>query len=234
MVRIKRDRSNHITILDQELVRDSQLSWKARGIFAYLWSQSENWDFNEVEVAKHSTDGRDALRSGLKELEDAGYLDRKRERDSKGRVGSSKWVLHEKPMWKNRTQDNSMQDIGTQRSHQYKITSKEDHIKRSNSQARPDDHSQLRREIVDYLNQKLGTKYKPNASKNKTVINARLNEGYKLDDFKRVIDNKYSDWANDAKMVKYLRPETLFGSKFDGYLNEKSGRIPAKKERHYW
>lgn len=234
MVRIKRDRSNHITILDQELVRDSQLSWKARGIFAYLWSQSENWDFNEVEVAKHSTDGRDALRSGLKELEDAGYLDRKRERDSKGRVGSSKWVLYEKPMWKNRTQDNSMQDIGTQRSHQYKITSKEDHIKRSNSQARPDDHSQLRREIVDYLNQKLGTKYKPNASKNKTVINARLNEGYKLDDFKRVIDNKYSDWANDAKMVKYLRPETLFGSKFDGYLNEKSGRIPAKKERHYW
>ena len=125
MVRIKRDRSNHITILDQELVRDSQLSWKARGIFAYLWSQSENWDFNEVEVAKHSTDGRDALRSGLKELEDAGYLDRKRERDSKGRVGSSKWVLHEKPMWKNRTQDNSMQDIGTQRSHQKKITSRE-------------------------------------------------------------------------------------------------------------
>ena len=234
MVRIKRDRSNHITILDQELVRDSQLSWKARGIFAYLWSQSENWDFNEVEVAKHSTDGRDALRSGLKELEDAGYLDRKRERDSKGRVGSSKWVLHEKPMWKNRIQDNSMQDIGTQRSHQYKITSKEDHIKRSNSQARPDDHSQLRKEIVDYLNQKLGTKYKPNASKNKTVINARLNEGYRLDDFKQVIDNKYNDWANDAKMVKYLRPETLFGSKFDGYLNERSGRIPAKKERHYW
>lgn len=234
MVRIKRDRSNHITILDQELVRDSRLSWKARGIFAYLWSQSESWDFNEIEVTKHSTDGRDALRSGLKELEDAGYLDRKRERDRKGKVGSSKWILHEKPMLENRTQDNPMQDNGTQRSHQYKITSKEDHIKRSNSQAQPDDTSQIRKEVVDYLNQKLGTKYKPNASKNKTVINARLNEGYKLDDFKQVIDNKYSDWANDAKMVKYLRPETLFGSKFDGYLNEKSGRIPTQKKRFYW
>ena len=56
MVRIKRDRSNHITIVDQDLIRDSRLSWKARGIFTYLWSQSESWEFNEVEVAKHSTD----------------------------------------------------------------------------------------------------------------------------------------------------------------------------------
>lgn len=234
MVRIKRDRSNHITIVDQDLIRDSRLSWKARGIFTYLWSQSESWEFNEVEVAKHSTDGRDSLRTGLKELEDAGYLDRKRERDSKGRVGSSKWVLHEKPMWKNRTLDKSMQDNGTQRSHQKKITSREDNIKGSNSQAEPDDIAQIRKDVVDYLNRKLGTQYKPNASKNKTVINARLNEGYKLDDFKRVIDNKYNDWANDAKMAKYLRPETLFGSKFDGYLNEKSGRIQAQKKRVYW
>ena len=105
---------------------------------------------------------------------------------------------------------------------------------KDNSQAEPDDITQIRKDVVDYLNRKLGTQYKPNASKNKTVINARLNEGYKLDDFKRVIDNKYNDWANDAKMAKYLRPETLFGSKFDGYLNEKSGRIPAQKKRVYW
>lgn len=104
----------------------------------------------------------------------------------------------------------------------------------NNSQAEPDNIAQIRKDVVDYLNHKLGTQYKPNASKNKTVINARLNEGYKLDDFKRVIDNEYNDWANDAKMAKYLRPETLFGSKFDGYLNEKSGRIPAQKKRVYW
>ena len=104
----------------------------------------------------------------------------------------------------------------------------------NNSQAEPDNIAQIRKDVVDYLNKKLGTQYKPNASKNKTVINARLNEGYKLDDFKRVIDNKYNDWANDAKMAKYLRPETLFGSKFDGYLNEKSGRTPVQKKRVYW
>ena len=102
-----------------------------------------------------------------------------------------------------------------------------------NSPAEPNQTSQTRKSIIDYLNQKLGTKYKPNASKNKTVINARLNEGYTLDDFKQVIDNKYNDWANDAKMVKYLRPETLFGTKFEGYLNEQSTNPYQPQKRIY-
>lgn len=236
MVRIYRQKSNHVTIVDQSLIRDNRLSWKARGIFMYLWSQADSWEFNELEVSRHATDGRDSLRSGLKELESVGYLDRKRERDDKGRVGSSKWILHEKPMLKNRTLDKSMQDNGTQRYHQEKITSKEDNIKRSiYSQAQPDKSSDTRKKIIDYLNEKLGTKYKPNASKNKTVINARLKEGYQLDDFKQVIDNKYADWANDQKMAKFLRPETLFGPKFDGYLNEKPKQpVVNKNSRDYW
>lgn len=236
MVRIYKEKANHVTIVDQALVRDDRLSWKARGIFMYLWSQADSWEFNEIEVSRHATDGRDSLRSGLKELENNGYLDRKRERDDKGRVGSSKWVLHEKPMLKNRTLDKSMQDNGTQRYHQLKITSKEDNIKRSiYSQAQPDKSSDTRKKIIDYLNEKLGTKYKPNASKNKTVINARLKEGYQLDDFKQVIDNKYADWVNDQKMAKFLRPETLFGTKFDGYLNEKPKQpVVNKNSRDYW
>lgn len=221
MVKIRKDVANHVAIIDQALIRDSRLSWKARGIFAYLWTQSENWEFNEIEVANHATDGRDSLRSGLKELEDAGYLNRGRERDPNGRVKSSRWVLHEKPMLEITTQENPTQDNGTQRYHQEKIPSREDNTNRSISQAEPDNALRSRKEILDYLNEKLGTKYRPNATKNKTVINARLNEGYKLDDFKTVIDNKIADWGNNQKMSKFLRPETLFGTKFDAYLNEK-------------
>lgn len=128
MVRIRKDISNHVTIVDQQLVRDSSLSWKARGIFLYLWSQSKEWDFNELEVMRHATDGRDSLRTGLKELEEHGYLERERNRNGKGQVSSSKWVLHEKPMFENPMQDGSMQGNGTQRSHQEKIPSKEDPI----------------------------------------------------------------------------------------------------------
>ena len=131
MVRIRRDRANHVTIIDQQLIRDSRLTWKARGIFVYLWSQSDEWEFNEVEVARHAPDGRSSLRTGLKELEKYGYLERERARNKVGQVSSSKWTLHEKPMSKkpmfeNPTQANPTQENRTQRYHQEKITSKED------------------------------------------------------------------------------------------------------------
>ena len=75
--------------------------------------------------------------------------------------------------------------------------------------------------IVSYLNQKAGTKYKPTTPKTKTAIKARLSEGFTVEDFKTVIDKKCAEWLGDDKMEKYLRPETLFGTKFEGYLNAK-------------
>ena len=75
------------------------------------------------------------------------------------------------------------------------------------------------KEIIDYLNSKTGKKYRDNVQKNKSLIKARWSEGYQLEDFKQVIDNMVKDWSG-TKYAKYLRPETLFGTKFDGYLNQ--------------
>lgn len=75
------------------------------------------------------------------------------------------------------------------------------------------------KEIIEYLNQRIGSNYKPNASKTKTAIHARVQEGYTLEDFKIVIDKKVNEWYG-TDMAKYLRPETLFGTKFEGYLNQ--------------
>lgn len=89
------------------------------------------------------------------------------------------------------------------------------------------------REIIDYLNQKAGKSFKHSAAGNKKVIKARWNEGYKLDQFKRVVDNKCQDWLNDEKMSLYLQPSTLFGNKFDQYLNQRKGNsngTPQKSE----
>ena len=77
--------------------------------------------------------------------------------------------------------------------------------------------------IIEYLNQKAGTKFRVNTAKTKTVIHARLAEGFTEDDFKTVIDKKCADWIG-TDYEKFLRPETLFGTKFEGYLNAKSRR----------
>lgn len=77
--------------------------------------------------------------------------------------------------------------------------------------------------IVSYLNEKAGTKYKATTAKTKSAIKARLADGFTLDDFKVVIDKKCAEWIG-TEWEKFLRPETLFGTKFEGYLNARSRR----------
>ena len=77
------------------------------------------------------------------------------------------------------------------------------------------------KDVVEFLNQEAKTKYKHTSNKTQQLIKARQNEGHDLEDFKKVIRNKTQDWKNNEKMQRYLRPETLFGTKFESYLNEK-------------
>lgn len=74
------------------------------------------------------------------------------------------------------------------------------------------------KEIIEYLNQRTGKKYKHTSKATQRHINARITEGFSLEDFKRVIDWKVKEWM-ETEMEQYLRPETLFGPKFESYLN---------------
>lgn len=87
--------------------------------------------------------------------------------------------------------------------------------------------------IIDYLNDKVGSNYKHTTRKTKELIKARYNEGFTIDDFKIVIDKKCIEWLNDNKMNKYLRPETLFGTKFESYLNQQQKALTTKDLADY-
>ena len=76
-------------------------------------------------------------------------------------------------------------------------------------------------EIVGYLNHRCGTNYRPTTKETRRLITARLNENYKVEDFYKVIDVKADEWENHPKMRDFLRPQTLFGSKFESYLNQR-------------
>lgn len=85
------------------------------------------------------------------------------------------------------------------------------------------------KEIIDYLNIKSNSHYKYSTDKTQSLIKARYNDGFKLEDFKVVIDNKCDEWLG-TDFEKFLRPETLFSNKFEGYLNQKitKGAKPKK------
>ena len=74
-------------------------------------------------------------------------------------------------------------------------------------------------EIIAYLNDKAGTSYRPTTKTTRNLIKARWHDGWLEDDFFRVIDAKVNDWGTDPRMSQYLRPETLFGTKFEAYAN---------------
>jgi uncharacterized phage protein (TIGR02220 family) len=94
--------------------------------------------------------------------------------------------------------------------------------------------------IVGYLNEKAGTRYRPSTDVTVKSIKARLNEGFTVEDFKVVIDKKVEQWKG-TQMEEYLRPQTLFGTKFESYLNQtinkpekpgKSANMPPEPPRY--
>ena len=83
--------------------------------------------------------------------------------------------------------------------------------------------------IIDYLNIKANTRYKYTSDKYKKAVHARVNEGFTVDDFMLVIDKKCEEWIG-TEWEKFLRPETLFGTKFESYLNQKIDK-PKKVDK---
>ena len=79
--------------------------------------------------------------------------------------------------------------------------------------------------VIDYLNSKANTKFRASTKNTQSYINARVREGYKLEDFIIVIDTKCDDWLG-TEWERYLRPATLFGTKFENYLNEANKKTP--------
>ena len=105
---------------------------------------------------------------------------------------------------------------GTSRGHQKDTNNNDKNDKNDNK----DIYINNIKYIVEFLNQVCGTHYKASTDNTKKHIRARLCEGYTVEDFKTVITKKHNEWKDNPKMVKYLRPDTLFGSKFESYLNQ--------------
>lgn len=115
------------------------------------------------------------------------------------------------------------QQANTQATNNQPTTNHTQEVKKlRNKEIKKDIYSRERVEIVNYLNEICGTQYRPHTKKTKELIHARLSEGFTVEDFKTVIYRKAKQWIDNPKMCKFLRPETLFSNKFEGYLNEKA------------
>jgi uncharacterized phage protein (TIGR02220 family) len=90
-------------------------------------------------------------------------------------------------------------------------------LTRSKNENESSSPSSIEKEALNYLNQKAGTKFRYSKA-SLHHIKARLKENFTIKDLKKVVDSKVVSWGSDPKMSEYLRPSTLFGPKFESYL----------------
>lgn len=102
LFRTQHDKENPYTVVNKTIASDDRISWKAKGIWLYAFSRPNDWTFYLCDIVKQSKDGKESVRSGLKELEEAGYLYRTYKKDPKtGQMLGAEYVFFETP----KTQD---------------------------------------------------------------------------------------------------------------------------------
>lgn len=244
--------SGDFVTVHKAFVFDNELSAKAKGILLYFLSRPDNWQIYTSEVVKHMNDGQKSINSGIQELIKSKYVHRIQKRTGNGIFNGYEYLVYEKPtempFSENGLSANGFSENGKPENRKGQTTNNnstnndltnidstyiDENILSGNPTAYP------YKDVIDYLNQRTGKNYKSTTKKNQTVIRARTDEGFSLDNFKRVIDNKVAEWKG-TNMEKYLRPETLFGTKFEGYLNQElqpSGMDQLERMKYdesYW
>lgn len=96
---IRVSKNSNYVVMNRTALNDKRLSWKAKGIMAYMLSMPDDWVFYMDELMTHSTDGRDSFRSGFKELKDAGYVERRPIKDEQTKkIIEWETIVHEMPI----------------------------------------------------------------------------------------------------------------------------------------
>ena len=216
------------------VMQHEDLSIEAKAIYAYLASFAGAGDTAYPSVSimcKHLGISKDRFYRHRKALLDNDFI-RITQHQNEGGWSNNLYTVVSMPQPQNKdTQNKDTQNKDTQN----KDTINNSSINNSINKNINKDHSTAKaeripyKEIIDHLNEQTGRRYSHTANKNQDLIRARWNEGFRVDDFKRVIDTKVKDWGNDSKMNQYLRPVTLFSNKFDEYLNQGTTVIQTTK-----
>lgn len=90
--------NRNYTTINNFIATDKRLSMKAKGIWMYAFSRPDDWEFHLNDIINQSTDGRDSIRAGLRELEECGYLQRNKLKDEKGQYSKAEWFFYETPV----------------------------------------------------------------------------------------------------------------------------------------
>lgn len=263
---IRVNKSNDYTIMSNHHFRNKNLTLRAKGLLSQMLSLPDDWDYSVDGLVAINKEGKETIQGALKELEQEGYLVRTRVQNEKGQFEYI-YDVYETPTDQLINQLNNQEKLVHQLTNQEEAvnptdqneeltdqprraspctveprtvsprTVKPPQLNTNNKILKNNRYTGEIEEIIAYLNQKTGRKFRVVES-NAKHIRARLREGYSTDELKAVVDKKCQEWLNDSARSQFLRPTTLFGDKFDSYLNapvsSRSNFKPVLEVASYW
>lgn len=238
MAVIRVNKTDNYTVMSNFHLRDTNLTLKAKGLLSQMLSLPPTWDYTIAGLVAINKEKESAITSALKELRSNGYLIVTKMMPNETKSGRIEYVydIYEQPHQGIQKQDAEIQAIEKQAvenqglesqgvENQGQINTKESNTKELNKEKSNKENNI--KAVVDYLNERAGTKFRASSKSTSQHIHARLAEGFTVDDCKAVIDKKCAEWLG-TDFAQYLRPVTLFGGKFEAYLN-----APAKMRKTY-
>lgn len=215
MAKIDNKLTKDFTTLPNALIQDETLSDRARFLFVYMATKPNDWDFYQKPLCKGLGWSADTFRKYMAELIEKGWITFEGQQTGNGNFSANRYTIHSFPCQEKTVSENfrcGKNPTHTKERPRQKKDSNKDIV------GKPDIASKVD-EIIAHLNDVTGSKYRASSKATKRLISARLNEGYTVADFKKVIDTMSVKWKGDPKMADYLRPLTLFSTKFESYLN---------------
>lgn len=217
--------SNNYIVVNKQLARAFGLEEAL--ILGELASEMEYWQqrgelkdgyfYSTIENVKDSTTLSDKRqRSALNTLKEAGIIDVKL-----AGLPAKRYIRINEKQLAQILLNNSCENGAASSAEMEELETPKQQVNNNKSNSNKNNNNQeIYIAVIDYLNSKTGQSFRSSTKATQQHINARIAEGFTTEDFKRVVDNMWTDW-HGTEWEKYLRPSTLFGSKFENYLNRK-------------
>lgn len=218
VVRVNKTRD--YTVMSNAHFKEKKMTLKAKGLLSLMLSLPDSWDYSINGLVAICVENQTAIKSTLSELKKFGYLKVTKKMPNETETGRIEYIydIYEQPICNQGTEKQGIENLSVECLAVENPLQLSTDKSSTNISSKNETNKNYYIAVIDYLNKKAGTSYRAASKATQAHINARLSEGYTLDDFFAVIDKKCAEWLG-TDMAKYLRPETLFGSKFESYLN---------------
>ena len=227
------------TQISNELINNTYLSSKATMLLIKMLSKPKDWHFTIDGLVDMCKEGRTAVKSALKELEDAGHVFQKRYQKANGQIDYD-YDVYEVRQEERPAEDNPQVKKQTAEKPTARKPQTENHPtayyyntknEKTNNEEQIQDNK-ICESVISHLNALIGSAYKPTSRANRELIDGLVSEGFTEAEIITVIDKKYAEW-HGTDWAWCLRPSTLFGQKFECYLNAPPRPKTSSQEAQY-